>query len=351
MKRYKMYYENLIKAWISAEINPLEIPIIKDIIDNKLLESENRLIKIEQHLSKNNLLLYMDELKGQNAPDQVMQKLKSLDYETYVYNELVKKNNNIKKINQIGDWETDKEVISVKSILNLDFNYQIIENFLISLFYIKEYEIIRKYNSIRIAKIKNFDYKFRNTVLCFLRENLVKIIEKYDKTIFDIPFAQEIIENYNENLRIIINSYINDKPNKEISIFFNYNYKDYSELEIIFNSDIFNNILYAISYDTNAFIIESSNFNEGYVIKQIIDKVEKLNEDYKKLIVQVENKKHFEGWITLSRHTKDEEYFLKNEKLFLDKIRIIRNNLDYKIYLSIIPQWSFNSEIPKIYEI
>jgi hypothetical protein len=61
--------------------------------------------------------------------------------------------------------------------------------------------------------------------------------------------------------------------------------------------------------------------------------------------------KSFEGWITISRHSQDEEYFLKNGRQFIEKIKKIRNNLDYKIYFCIIPQWVFGSEMPIIYEI
>lgn len=351
-EKVKTYYEKFIKEWIKTEINPIENPIIKYFFDNKLQDIEDRLKNIEDLISKENLILYLDELKGQNTPDQIIQKLKSLDYETYVYIELLKENKNVKKINLIGDWQTKNKIVSVKSILELDFNYQIIENFLTSLFYIKEFEIMREYNSIRLAKIKNFNYSFRNVLLCFLRKNLVKIIGKCDKELINSSFLQETYYDENNNLKIQTYSYANNRNNKEIT--FNFVYKNeniYSEIEMKFESDSFKNSLYGITYDSNSFFMEIDNFNEKYIFKQLGEKIEKLNEDFCKFFTKKQNEISFEGWIVFLKHSKDDEYFLQKEKVFVERIKSLRSILNYKIKICILHQFNFNKEKPIIFEI
>lgn len=354
LKQYdkiNFYFGKVIKTWIDwcglNNINPLEISIILDFFSNNSHKFEKILSNFEKLVGKNILLNYISEFRGIARPEEVTQKLASLNSESYIYEVIKNNTSQVKKINSIGDWETDSKVISVKSILELDLNYKIIENFLCSLFYIKEYCIIRKYSSIIFNKSKNINSGFRKTILNYLRENIISLLERHDKLHLQYPeLGKHITYNVND-LNITIDTYINNQP-RIIRIFIQ-SYNNLSEIEIEFIEEEMNN-LYSIAYNTNSFFFGGNNIDKSAILKKIRGKIYELDKNYTQFM-ECQSEKIFEGWIPFLIHQKDIEYFYNNANNFLNEVREIRKTSGYKIFLYYLPEWDNEKYERKYFEI
>ncbi|MCG2790301.1 MAG: hypothetical protein L6305_00940, partial [Actinomycetia bacterium] len=179
----KKYLGDTLKIWVKNIINPLSITLIANLYENDLNSFNDNLGRMEKSIGENNLSELFHELKIQkNDPAQITTKIHSLYGEIFAFSELIKKYNKVVKIKEFGDWLCDDNtVISVKTKNELDHNYELIENALRALYFIKENNVLRKYNNIEIGDGKNIDDKFRNNVLWFINSVLVEFINFQDK--------------------------------------------------------------------------------------------------------------------------------------------------------------------------
>lgn len=107
------------------------------LINDDLDYFNRNLANSEKELGEENLIKIFYELESQEGgTEEILKKLESLIFEICTGLKLKKRGfKNLEKINKYGDWKAEESIISVKSILDLDFNFQIIDNVLRGLIY------------------------------------------------------------------------------------------------------------------------------------------------------------------------------------------------------------------------
>lgn len=312
---------------------------------------------MEKSIGESNLSELLYELKNQKSnPAQITTKIHSLFGEIFTYSELIKKYNKVDKIKEYGDWLCDdKTVVSVKTKNELDHNYEIIENAIRALYFIKENSFIKKYNHIRIEDGKNIDDKFRTSVIWFINSALSEFIYFQDKQLNtwnnfeletvkyfdnDIPRSTLKVEvevfKDNTDEEDVISLFIKEDRNGEKQ---NFNH----QIKLEFNSRLDKNTL-SVSYDTNVFWVkDKADFSDLKI--SIQDYLKKFDKSYS--IIDKQNK-NFIGWINIFLHSKH-EVFIPNSEDLIKEIKDNKGNREYIIILALRPVW--NSIGPKILEI
>ncbi len=84
---------------------------------------------------------------------------------------------NVEKLTTWGDWHADGLTISVKTILDIDRNYQLIEDVVEGLGYLEEYPIVRSTNHFRVFNGDGLDDRFVAKILGFLHSDLEEMLE------------------------------------------------------------------------------------------------------------------------------------------------------------------------------
>lgn len=352
----KKYLEFLIKHWVDNCNNPLAIYWVSRLLEDKLDYMEDRLKKLEETIGENDLIIIFDELLSLKTeyPDEVEKKIDSLTWEILTKYELQRKRSKIEKIDKIGDWKCDDKIIySVKSILDIDLNFQLIEHTIRSLFFIEENRILRNYNFIHLSgEEKFFDDKFRKKIIWFIESELVNLFHIADSQILSKPYFdfQEKYGNDDYYLEININAVSNqnkkgihfeiiEKRIKEPSI--------NREFNIIFEDrPNINKELYSIHY-TSAYW-EGTRINWEPIKTRILGHLEQFDKYY---IKAIEQSMTFQGWINISIHAEHEGYVL-NHKDEINQVLINTvGNRNYKVFIALSPQMGFDLREPEIFEI
>lgn len=351
------YLGATLKEWVRSSDNPLSISLVERLYNNNLDSFNNNLAKMEKSIGKDNLSDLFHELSLQRgSPAGINTKIDSLFGEIYCYSELDRNYNKVVKIKEIGDWLCDENIfISVKTKNDLNFNLEIIENTLRSLYYIKENNILREYNNIKVRENKNIDDKFRNNILWFLNSELVKFIN----------FQDNQLERWN-NLRQEARRYF----------FENNEFNSYLNLEVeFFKGDNKKNII--------SFLLREDRIGEKESLEHLIKIIFKESSNKKTLSILfdtdtwwgdpeirwldlkdsinsylekfdkchsyiIRKNKNFIGWINIFLHAKHENYSLKTNEIMKDVKNIIGKK-EYKIILALVPRW--NSLKPNIIEL
>ena len=299
----------------------------------------------------------MYELKTQKSdPAQITTKIHSLFGEIFTYSELIKKYNKVDKIKEHGDCLCDDNiVVSVKTKNELDHNYELIENAIRALYFIKEKDLLKKYNNIRIEEGKNIDDKFRNSVIWFINSALTEFIYFQDRQLDTWDnFKLETTKYYFDNSKLqsileVKTEFFKDNTNKDVITIFlkedrsgeKQNFSHQIKLEL--NSWPDKNTL-SVLYDTNVFWVNDKvDFSD--LKNSIDDYLKKFDKSY--LTIKEQNKK-FVGWINIFLHSKHEVFIPKSEDL-IKEIKDIKGDREYKIILALRLIW--NSIEPKILEI
>lgn len=357
-RKYKYiwkYLRKLFKLWLSEDnkiFNPLEIPWVLLLFKNRLSDLDKSLMNVEKILGENNLKLIFDELLDENSDENnLFRKIKSLEGEINAFIYLKNEFENLKKINSIGDFECDGKNISVKSILDLDLNHQMILNVIRALAYVEENKILRKFNKVRLEKLEKIDYIFLNNILWFLRNNLIECLNFIDNS--DVWDEAEIktvryFRNKKTNgfLEVLASKYKKNRKNRiEIVIREDREGEDKLEHSIrikFLNLDSINEKYFCYSCDIDAgFVSEEFDKEQKKKIEKILS--EKMNEVDK----HADSEKYI-LWINLSICSFDEIKVKQN----FEEIENIFDNLTqerkYVIYLCCIPQWGFDMKENKI---
>jgi len=359
----KKYLVNLLEKWVKNLDNPLSIPLVAKLFRNQLADVNKNLKEFERIMGESNLNTLLGELESLKTKHsaEISKKISSLHGEILVFKKLTKKYKSIKKIESNGDWLCDKNIIvSVKSILELDFNYYSIENCLNSMFFIKSNHVLRDYNIIKLSNCKNIDDSFRKKIIYFLESELVSFLNFFNEQIshwnyFKLNSTRLYYENQRADsyLEIITNTHT--KENKEKDIVLLLKEKRYCEpqfnhkIKIVFknknkNKDNDNKNYFDIYFDTN-FYWEGCKIDLSTIMQKIQYQLEKIDKECHGIRRQNIN---FIGWINIMVHPKHEKNIKNNKKEIEQFIKKAIKRKDYKIYIAFYPQIGFDLKEPVI---
>lgn len=340
----KKYLQDVLKYWVENIGKPLSIPWVLDLFEGKLDWLDKKLGKLEERLKEDNLEKLLEELQRTKPSDEANKKIFSLEGEIFVFRELSKKYKNIKKIEEDGDWEYNNTIGSVKSKLCLDFNYRLIENTLRGLFFIKENDVLRNYNYIRLGDRKNIGDKFRQKIICFLEEDLNDLLSSLRPNY--ILEEMRLRRDYYDDKQskdlgyLLVNIYeCGNSKDKGIEIIIKEDRPGEPELnhkiEIILEKKTKGYPTSNIPYDTDSYWVDDKIDPEfPNFIKDCIEKnVGEFDESFEKVKNKYKNK-YFEGWINIAVHAMHENYIIKNSEEIQRYIGNVIGTKDYKIHVA-----------------
>lgn len=346
----KKYLLDSFKRWVENCDNPLAIPWVADLFENDLGSKENNFKELEKSLEENNFKSLFEELTNNKTknPHEISKKIESLKGEIFAFYELKKKYGSVKKISQIGDWLCDENIIvSVKTKFVSDYNYQLIENTIKSLFFIKENTVLRKYNHITLENLKEIDNNFRNKITCFLNSEFADLVCFFDCNLggwsnFCLKGTRYFVENNNKTsyLELHADSYTEDLKNYiNILLKEDRSGKNNPESQISINLEEHENKEHNnIIYDTNSFFSKNKFPLELLKIDIFLDK---LDIGYSNAIKQGKN---FIGWINIIVHEAYKKDILENMEELEKKIKKILSKKKYKIIIVFKFQWDFDKQ-------
>ena len=355
----KKYLVNLLKKWVENIDNPLSIILVVDLFKDELADVNRNLEEFERIMGVNNLNKLLGELESLKTKysDEVSKKISSLHGEILVFKELTKKYKSIKKMESNGDWLCDKDtIVSVKSFLELDFNYYSIENCLNSMFFIQSNHILRDYSTIKLPNCENIDDGFRKKIIWFLESELITFLNFFNEQIsnwnyFELKLMRYYYDNQRANnyLEIITNAYTKADNGKDI--LFLLKESRYGEpqfihkIKIVFRSrGNYKENYFDIHFDTN-FYWEGCKIDSSTIMQKIQYQLEKIDEEYHRIRRQNIN---FIGWINIMVHPKHEKDIINNKKEIEHFIKKTIKRKDYKINIAFCPQIGFTLKEPVI---
>lgn len=355
----KRYLESILKKWVKKHPNPLSINWVQKLYEDKL-ENLDKILKVfENKMGKENLKSLLEELKkeGGNA-ESVTEKIESLIGEIIAFDKLTNEGyTKLRKIHEIGDWENDTTIISVKSILDLDLNYQLIENTIHGMIYVEENNILRKYSKIIPDCENEIDFKFRKEIIWFLENSLLNTLQFIDTELsntvcVDIKERRVYFRNKRQTGDLQIRSY-GDFHNSEKTILVILKETRYGlpglekQLKIRFRIGSTEYVeAFPICFPTDIYW-GGEELNFDYLRKSIQEKLDKIDRNRKK----VNDKKNFMGWINISIHSMHECYVLEKKKKIGEFMKISKGDRDYKVIFCLNPQRGFDLKKAIIFEV
>ena len=361
LKNYKFinkHLGNILSKWVQKLENPLEIDWIQQLFLSRLDYLDEMLNTLEKLLGEKNLQYLLDEIRDQGGTAEALnEKIKSIQGEIQSFIQLTNlKNMNIRKIAEVGDWETETKIISVKTLSDIDQNYQIIENKIRSLHFIKEYSTLRKYNHIRLLNQSGLDYHFRSQINKFLQLSFMDAIKFVDETtpaIFNpLNFSQPGSNKQGVQIsQTRIQVYREIKPNEEYIIFFIHNERQDEENEqkheITIKLESYPNTpknSFSFFYDTHAF---SSNtpININKLMKQVQLKILMFDNNCS----NNDTNKVFHGWINIPISPLHQKYVMNNLSQIKKSLFSLKENRSYEIFICLLPQFGFEMKEPIIF--
>ncbi|MCK4527982.1 hypothetical protein KAW18_11480 [candidate division WOR-3 bacterium] len=356
-KFVKKYLETTLKKWVGNLSNPLSINWVQWLYKNKLKKLNEHLEAFENRMGEENLTSIFSELKKEgDDTETVIIKIRSLTGEIIAFNKLISNGHkNLKKISEGGDWESETAIISVKSILDLDLNYQLIENTIQGMVCIKENGILRKYSKIRLHDEKKLDHKFRTKIIWVLENSLLNTLQFIDGELenndnVEIKTTKFYIENGQQTGYLEICLYgDSDDSKKTVAAALQEDrvgkpkLEHQLRIELGINYSQYSNV-FSISFETNTYW-DGQNLDFDYLQKSIQKHLEKFDKEQRR------SNKSFIGWINISIHPMHERYVLENKEKIEELLRTTKGDRQYKVVFCLNPQWGFDFKKAIIFEV
>ncbi|MFH0888558.1 MAG: hypothetical protein V1871_05050 [Planctomycetota bacterium] len=335
----KKYLGKLLQEWVKNLTNPLASSLVLGLFENDLTDINNNLMEWEKVITEDNLIKLLAEVSKSNKvgnADKIAGELKSLSGEMLIYKELEKeKFKKIEKIGPVGDWLcNDNLIVSVKTKLSLDFNYQVIEDTIRGLLCIEGNSILRNYNRIHISDAKEIGYRFRDKVILFLNTHLISLLNHYSKIIPEYYYEdKKQVGDLELNVDIYEDNYECDNA-KTIEFLLRENRvgepKEKHEIKIAFKNATNNGSIFNVRYGTNVWD-EGQSFIPALVKIDILRHIGSFDNSYKDAIKQG---KHFIGWINISVHPQFCKSIIKDIDGIKNHLSTIIGEKDYKIRIT-----------------
>jgi len=177
----RKYLLEILKGWVeNPQIhNPLALPWLRALVNGDLGLLEQVLIEFESNIGESNFSKLISDLLRPNEPLQHTHRcLSALFGEVMTFRKLRELGaENVEKISVWGDWLADGLTISVKTILDIDRNYQLIEDVVEGLACLEEYPMVRATYHFEVFNGEGLDDRFMAKVLDFLHADLEEMLE------------------------------------------------------------------------------------------------------------------------------------------------------------------------------
>ena len=176
----RKYLEETLRSWVeqSGVPNPLVLPWVRALYDGMLSFLEPHLADLETMLGDSNLAALVDDLLRKAGPALDLRKDVSALYGEVVAFRGVRGMGakSIQKMTSRGDWHADGVDVSVKTILDIDHNYQQIEDSLEGNAYLEEFPTLRRMRHIQLRKGRGLDNELMSKVLRLLDHGLERLL-------------------------------------------------------------------------------------------------------------------------------------------------------------------------------
>lgn len=334
------YILPIVEKLVSTLPNPLAVGLVRSMFDKEVSSLEKTLQGYITLMGQDNFEKVCRELLEQNYQSEAEfeQKLQSMMGEINTYRKISNTFKALRKINAIGDWGSDEILVSVKTLLSVDSNYQMIEGYLLSFFYIDDCEPIHKYNWIQIRHQTNVDYRFRDEVIDFLKFRLCSIVK-------ELAFKDRAILEYTKKDKfkrvITIKGQNFDKKVLLIDIS-EQRTKDQSSLTRhglgfrLKKMDIQDGI--SVSNDYGVYW-EGMGFDWEKLKPLIIGNISKLEGQF----LKVKDPTRFLGCIPVVVHPMYEDYVKDSSEKIQELLRELIRGKQFQIVICLLPQISFSS--------
>ncbi len=364
----KKYLEPLLRKWIKSTSNPLAIEWVVLLLTGGMERSEEAFKGLEDNLGEDNLRKVLNELENSKKSikskkedaDQISIKIASLWGEILVYSSLKERYGFVEKMEKTGDWLCNGSIIiSVKTKLDLDLNYELIENSIRSLFYLKENDAIgRRYSIVSLMRPVNIDHAFRQKINWFIEKHLSDSIIRSDKLMYSIDSIQEeLLKRYDDKegrssmLTVKLTGGIYNGVRQIVAIIREKRTYDQNEhsMEIYFKQS--KNDLHR-SYYMSQKLTDSwwgePKIDEELLRKWIEGPKERIDIDYKKAVGK---RREFVGWININLHPRYQDYFTKSEVEIQKALDGVLKGIDYKVFVSFALSRPFKVGELRVFEI
>jgi len=349
------YMWHIFKKWIEDLPNPLEIPWIYQLYENRISYLEKFLQQMEDQIGEENLKICLKELLDENGKvEDLYRKIESISAELMTFSQLKELGHtNLRKILTIGDIESDTSIVSIKSILDLEINYRIIENKIWGLSIISENEVLRKIDFVRLFNQENIDYRFLKNITNFLEESLINSLEfltnENKSNLLNIEFQKPIINKTNQIeglFKVSINRWYQNSTEKNCFCFdeSRKGEKKKHKIEMQFERDLIQESDFF--YVTN----DTTMWGEGEEIcsQFLTERIEIYLHEIDKHIDEVPKEKCFIGWINISISPKYQNSVIRNIEKIENVIKELKGNRRYQIVLCLTPQLGLDMKVPKL---
>lgn len=354
------YCQRGFKKWVQSLENPLAIDWIEQLFTAQLTDINDTFKGLEKKLGSENFQhLLTETFKQGGQAIEINKKIKSIQGEIYAYYFLddyeVK---NLSKINKYGDWESENSIISVKSILDLDIQYQLIEREIRGLHFIEENSAIRNFNHVRLNAQAGIDDLFLQHICQFINQSLNSTLKHCINNInycnnIHIEYFIPLFNNQNTYYGQVLINVINYLQHNERIVYIEISEYRFSEhpnskhrIELIFRDYLGRpKVNYYITNETYSYY-KVNKLNWEFLNQRISDNLKKFDSYANNPKI----KKEFIGWINLSISPMHQFFIQSNRDLIGQKIKEIINNRSYRVFVCLIPQWGFDMKEPIIFD-
>jgi hypothetical protein len=334
------YLKFTFKNWVENLDQPLAIPWLRDLLDNNLSNLETKLFNLSQIFSQsiNAVTCELTELKS-NYAFGVLNKIFSLNGELLSLYYLTNFFSKIEKIKEPGDFLCNNSIyVSVKTKSDMNFNLDIISNYLAGLFYIQKEDDLTDFK-IQFSKSNGINDHFRNSILEFLNNNLLDTLKALPDPLSEIdfnPIAFTIndisvkVEKYLSRKRIKVDFEFSSVENKRLNL----------TLTQIKENPLENKILLL-----DTFRPDVEKYQLSAIKNSIIDFVNKFDVNSREF-----TKEKFWGVINAPVPIRLQKAFLDSKQSIESELKSLIGNREYKIVFYFYPAFLEEMKTEHIYE-
>lgn len=320
------YLSFTFKDWVKNLDQPLAIPWLRDLLNNNLNYLETKLFKLSQIFpqSINGIICELTELKSEYAFG-VLNKIFSLNGELLSIHYLTHFFTKIEKIKK-PDFLCDNSIyVSVKTKSDMNFNLDIISNYLSGIFFIQQEGDLTDLK-IQFSISNGINDHFRNSILDFLKNNLINTFRALPDPLSEIDFHP--IEFTINDIRVKVEKYLSRKIIKFDFEFVSIKNRRFKLTLTQIKKNPFRNKIFLLDIyrpDQEEYLLSA-------IKNSLIDFLNKLDDDSREF-----TKEKFWGVINVPVPLRLQKAFLVSKQSIEAELKSLIGNREYKITFYFYP--------------